>query len=185
MNLVNILFRDVLTIALAIFVAIVAMTAIKQADAAKAAVLPGSLSATISWPAGDIDVDIWLNGPAEPVPVGYSNKGGITWNLLRDDLGAQPDFLPENYENAYSRGLPPGDYRVNVQCYRCPNTPVEVKLEVVRRQDDANTIVGRSTITLRKNHEEKTGLAFRLDEAGNIVPGSMNAIFAPLRSGAK
>lgn len=179
----HVIARDVFGIVTVLFIGLVViLMQAKLKEATDESKMPGSLAATISWPEGNDDVDLWLNGPAEPVPVGYSNKGGITWNLLRDDLGLQPDFLSLNFENAYSRGVPPGDYRINVQCYRCVNFPVEVSLEVVRIDTGGKTILAQSTITLRKPTEEKTGLAFRLDADGKLVPGSMNTLFEPLRA---
>jgi hypothetical protein len=40
------------------------------------------------------------------------------FNLLRDDLGKAQDLTDNNYEVACSRGLPPGEYVVNVHMYR-------------------------------------------------------------------
>ena len=51
-------------------------------------------------------------------PVGYSNKGGSIFNLLRDDLGKRSDITGMNYEVSYSRGIPDGEYTVNVHLYR-------------------------------------------------------------------
>lgn len=144
---------------------------------------PGSIMAAISWPEGNVDVDLWLSGPGEPTPVGYSNKGGLLWNLLRDDLGTVPDYTPLNYEHAFTRGMPPGDYLVNVHCYRCSNFPVEVLLEVTKKSAGAKmALIGTATVSLNRTGEEKTGLAFKLDAEGNVVPGSLNAIYQPLRN---
>ena len=62
------------------------------------------------------DVDLWVQAPRE-VPVGFWNLGGTTFNLLRDDLGGEGDATNENYEISYSRGIPPGEYVVNVHMY--------------------------------------------------------------------
>src|SRR3546814_21118968 len=108
---------------------------------AKQAGAPGNLIVHVSWPEGDADVDLWLDGPAEPVPVGYSNKGGVLWNLLRDDLGTKPDATPLNYENAFTRGVVPGEYTINVHCFRCPTTPVQVDVEISLKPDE----IGRTS----------------------------------------
>ena len=55
------------------------------------------------------DVDLWVQAPGD-VPVGYSNKGGVIMNLLRDDLGTN-DPTPLRYENQFSRGVPPENTR--------------------------------------------------------------------------
>lgn len=186
----NILFRDLYGITVVLFIGLVAILAALadepvQADAEIK--VPGSVMATIAWPQGNTDIDLWMTGPGEPVPVGYSNKGGVLWNLLRDDLGNAPDYTPFNFENAFTRGMPAGEYRVNVHCFRCPELPIEVTLEVAKRDnvEDSVGVMATSTITLNREKEEKTGLAFELDGDGKIVPGSMHTLFAPLRSGQK
>lgn len=183
----NTLFRDTISLALLGFVCLVFFMLPHlnpQAVETTIDASPGGIMATISWPDGDTDVDLWLNGPGEPVPVGYSNKGGLLWNLLRDDLGKIPDYSKLNFENAYSRGIPPGEYRINVHCYRCTQLPVPVTLEVTKKADgDARVeLIATSTITLFSNHQEKTGLAFTVDESGNVVASSMTTLFKPLRS---
>jgi hypothetical protein len=66
------------------------------------------------------------------VPVGYSNKGGLIMNLLRDDLGTNdPNSL--HYENQYSRGVPPGEYTVNLRLFRNLESRYSVPVEVTVR----------------------------------------------------
>lgn len=182
------LFRDAITLALIAFLAMVTwMLPHLNPPAADGEIdPPGSISAMIIWPEGNIDVDLWVDAPGEPVPVGYSNKGGLLWNLLRDDLGNQPDALSLNFENAFTRGQIPGDYRVNVHCYRCPTLPVEVELEVTAMSAEGKqSVIGTSTIVLRRDHEEKTGLAFTVGSDGMVDLESMTTLFKPLRAGAK
>ena len=190
----NYIFRDLYQLVTLLFIVLAALLLqFAQQDLSEAAEadMPGNLMATISWPEGNFDVDMWLDGPGEPVPVGYSNKGGLLWNLLRDDLGNFPDFTKFNFENAYTRGLPPGEYRINVQCYRCPQVPLEVSLEITKRgtagMDGKAPVetIALSTITLFKDREEKTGLAFTVDADGNVVKESMTTLFKPLRSAKK
>jgi hypothetical protein len=146
---------------------------------------PGNVVVAITWPAGNTDIDLWVYGPGELNPVGYSNKGGVLFNLLRDDLGDMPDATPLNYENAYTRGVPAGEYIVNVHCYRCPIVPQKVHVEV--SINDGKPGKGMRSITttalaLRANGEERTALRFKLDDKGGLVPDSLNAVFRPLRS---
>src|SRR5438132_1455306 len=76
---------------------------------------PGNVMVEIKWPDKvNADVDLWVEAPGER-PVGYSNKSGRVFNLLRDDLGedcAIANTIVCNYEIAYSRGHPPGEYIV-------------------------------------------------------------------------
>ncbi|MFW6076917.1 MAG: hypothetical protein ACOC71_04130 [Hyphomicrobiales bacterium] len=143
---------------------------------------PGNVVVAIHWPEGDTDVDMWVTGPGQSAPVGYSNKSGELFNLLRDDLG-KPDE-ERNYENGYSRGIPAGEYIVNVHCYRCPEVPVEVDVEVQLSGDDESkgmTPVATTTLELDRNGDERTALRFRLDANGEVEPDSLNSVFRPLR----
>ena len=148
---------------------------------------PGNLIVSISWPDGDTDVDLWVYGPGEPKPVGYSNKSGVLWNLLRDDLGKGNDLSGVNYENAFTRGVVAGEYIVNVHCYRCLILPIPVIVEISIKQKnayDTNAQIKRlvnTRVVLMSNKEELTAIRFRLDNKGNIVPNSMNHVFRRLR----
>lgn len=186
--MINIVFRDVLTLCLVLFVAFVEIlltqvtnTAVKTKDIS----MPQSIVATITWPEGDTDVDLWVTGPAEPVPVGYSNKGGVLWNLLRDDLGKMPDYTPLNFETAMTRGIPPGEYRVNVSCYRCPQVPFDVDLEVETSRDGKVVPIATSKIHIMTDHQEKTGIDFVIDQSGAVDEASLNTVFKPLAHGFK
>ena len=146
---------------------------------------PGNLIVAITWPEGDTDVDVWLTGPGELNSVGYSNKGGVLFNLLRDDLGDMPDATPLNYENAYSRGVVPGEYIINVHCYRCPIVPQLVHVEVSindGKSRKGTRPVASTRLELTANGQEKTAFRFRLDGAGKVEPDSLNAVFRPLRA---
>ena len=146
---------------------------------------PGNVVVAITWPAGDIDIDLWVFGPGEIVPVGYSNKGGTLFNLLRDDLGNSPDATPLNYENAYTRGIVAGEYIINVHCYRCPVLPQKVDVEVAindGKPGKGTKKIATTSTELRANGEERTALRFRLAEGGALEPNSMNSVFRPLRS---
>lgn len=99
-------FRDVIFLALAGFVAVVMMLLPHLNPPTKAEqdiASPGNVVVEISW-ASDInaDVDLWVEAPGD-VPVGYSNRGGNIFNLLRDDLGFFQDLSNINYEVSYSR----------------------------------------------------------------------------------
>jgi hypothetical protein len=147
---------------------------------------PGNLIAHITWPEGDNDVDLWLLGPNALSSVGYSNKSGALWNLLRDDLGGSNDLTPLNYENAYTRGIIAGTYVLNVHCYRCTGLPIEVALEVSLSKKDGDKtttkVLGGTRVTLHSNKQELTAMRFDLTKEGVIVAGSVNHIYEPLRN---
>ena len=188
------LFRDVLSLALLGFMAIIIFIlphiAPKEIKKTSEVPSPGSVVVEITWPQDTrSDMDLWVQGPGE-VPVGYSNQGGKLFNLLRDDLGRRFDLSSINYESAYSRGFQPGEYIVNVHAFRIhpkATVPFDVELAVSSKvfKDDGVTLVpilARST-SVERQGEEFTLARFSLTENGDLVEGSVNEVFQPLRSG--
>jgi len=154
----------------------------EEAEDAKS---PGNMIVSAAWPDGPIDVDIWLIGPGETNAIGYSNRAGKLFNLLRDDLGTNGDSMPLNYENAYSRGLPAGQYIINIHGYSLRTGPVDVAVEIrFGRQGHPPKLFLEETLTLAQA-QERTVVSFRLDDKGEVVPGSVNRVFHPLRSATK
>jgi len=145
---------------------------------------PGNMVVAISWPEGGTDVDLWVSGPSEKKAVGYSNRGGQLFNLLRDDLGTTGDSMPFNYENAYSRGLTAGEYIVNIHGYSLSaETTVNVEIRLGGSVERMKLLL-ETSLTLRQG-QERTVVRFRLDAKGDVVPGSMSQVFSPLRSAKK
>jgi hypothetical protein len=181
-------FRDLLFLFVLGFVAMLIwlLPHINQTTENSEAEPPGNLIVAITWPEGDTDIDLWVYGPGEINPVGYSNKGGTLFNLLRDDLGNSPDATPLNYENAYSRGIVPGEYIVNIHCYRCSIVPqlvhVEISVNTGAPGKSSMKKIATTSLKLTSNGQEKTALRFRLDAAGKLIPDSLNAVFRPLRA---
>ncbi len=145
---------------------------------------PGNMTVEIEWPMGlDVDVDLWVKAPGDH-PVGYSNKSAAIFNLLRDDLGRAQDLTESNYEVAYTRGLPVGEYVINVHAYRnaAGNWPVPVKVKVTIKKDATEYAVPfMKNVRLNKQNQEITVFRFKIDENGRMVSGSMNDIYKPLR----
>lgn len=182
-------FRDTIMLALAGFVAIVILVLpfinpeAKQSEHGDRA--PGNVVIEIQWRDGlDADVDLWVQAPGD-TPVGYSNKGGESFNLLRDDLGKISDVTDLNYEIAYSRGIPVGEYTVNVHMYRGGGVtyPVAVKVVASVKGSPEETMrqLLTTTVMLNKENEEITAFRFRLDEAADLVRGSVHSLQKPLR----
>lgn len=185
-------FRDMITLALAGFVCILILVIpfiTEKAKQKEGSPEPGNVIVEARWPDEiNADVDMWVKAPGD-IPVGYSNKSGVIFNLLRDDLGTQADPTKLNYEIAYSRGLPPGEYIVNVHLYRNSVNvyPVKVVVAVSAKSDpktSAKQIVS-TEVELTYEGQEYTALRFKLDEQGNLVKGSLNNLSIPLRSGGK
>lgn len=186
----DIVFRDIITLALCGFVSMVVMilphlNPAAKADAIDAVSAPGNVIVEIRWPDGsDADVDLWVQAPGD-VPVGYSNKGGAIFNLLRDDLGRVGDPTNQNYEISFSRGLPPGEYAANVHLYRNPSAqPIEVTMAISAKptvQASARPLLS-TKLVLRREGEELTGFRFTLDANGKLQADSVHNLYKPLRS---
>ena len=141
------------------------------------------------WPDDvDADVDLWVEAPGD-VPVGYSNKGGSVFNLLRDDLGHINDPGRLNYEVAFSRGRPAGEYTVNVHLYtnKQKTYPVEAEVYIgIKKLATAGiTRISYKKVKLMEIGQETTVLRFKLDDDGDLIFGSLHDLPKPLRTGKK
>jgi hypothetical protein len=151
---------------------------------------PGNASVLISWQEGDSDVDVWLSAPGEPSPVGYSNKNGAVWDLLRDDTGLPPrdtvNPIKSNYENAYTSALPDGEYIVNVHAYGITDPyPFAVAVEVIVNTGGSSMDkVFSGTVAFSVAGEEITAVRFSIRN-GALDRSSINSFPIKLRSGNK
>lgn len=187
-------FRDVLMLALAGFMAIVLLMLPHLNPPGKEEVSdaspPGNVLVEARWPDQmRTDVDLWVQAPGD-VPVGYSNKGGAVFNLLRDDLGMRADATPLNYEVSYSRGIVPGEYTVNLHLYRNEEktgepVPATVLVSVKEGPSRSAKQILVSDVRLNREGHELTVFRFALDERGRLVPGSVHGLPRKLRSGNK
>ena len=184
----NVSFRDMLFLLVFAYLVIgaVALAHVrKKEDASNGTTPPGSLIVDLHWDDKiDADVDLWVQAPGD-VPVGYSNKSGMIFNLLRDDLGHSGDPVSMNYEIAYGRGLWPGEYTVNAHLYRSADNhfpvPVLAKVSVRGPDGEVNNVL-RSQVQLDYVGQETTIFRFQLDDKGHLVPGSLNRVHKDLRS---
>jgi hypothetical protein len=186
----DIVFRDLIMLMLSGFVtvAVLLLSHINAPNARTSEGMepPGNVVVEARWPdVMDTDVDLWVQGPGD-VPVGYSNKGGKLFNLLRDDLGQYADATDLNYEVAYSRGVAGGEYTVNVHLYRnnAPTYPVPVTIVVSAKRTSSGT--SRQLLTakveLGREGQELTVFRFRLDGKGELEAGSVHALQKNLRA---
>ena len=183
-------FRDVITLALAGFVAMVILLLPhlnpRGENAQASTEPPGNVIVEVRWPDElDSDVDLWVEAPGD-IPVGYSNKGGAIFNLLRDDLGQRADATDLNYEVTYSRGIPPGEYTINVHLYRNAGAVLPIPVTVVTSVKKSPTERARqllaSKVELVREGQELTVYRFRLAEGGELVSGSVHALQRDLRA---
>lgn len=181
-------FRDVIMLTLMGFVTmVVLMIPHLNPPAAEAETRPpGSVIIEARWPDGlTTDVDLWVQGPGDG-PVGYSNRSGQVFDLLRDDLGSARDATDLNYEFAFSRGAPAGAYAVTVHLYNPGNAALPVPVEVTVSLRDAASgrlvRIAQEEIALRARGQEETVVRFALDDGGNVVAGSRNRLPVRLRT---
>jgi hypothetical protein len=150
---------------------------------------PGNVIIEAQWADSlDADVDLWVKAPGDK-PVGYSNKSGAVFNLLRDDLGQAQDITDNNYEVAYSRGVPAGEYVANVHMYRGVGVTYPVTVKVIARvkptaEESAQELV-TATVQLRHENDQVTAFRFQLDGHGRLVAGSTNSVYKELRTAAQ
>ncbi|TIM14449.1 MAG: hypothetical protein E5Y67_12275 [Mesorhizobium sp.] len=145
---------------------------------------PGNLAVMIAWEPGPIDVDLWLTGPGQDIATGYSHKGGKLISLLRDDLGTTNDTGPINVENAFGRETPAGEYAINVHCFSCSGATVVYVEVALGRSAAGMSLLFKGSVEL-KPKQERTVVRFRLDQDGNVIPGSVHHVYRPLREAGK
>ncbi len=182
-------FRDVIMLALAGFVTLVMLMLPHinpRAAAENETTSPGNVIVELRWPDHvDADVDLWVEAPGDS-PVGYSNKDGTVFNLLRDDLGRDSDITDLNYEFSYSRGVPAGDYTINVHLYRNSAhyypLPVTVAISVKGTSGASSQRILATRLKLLREGQELTAFRFKLDREGRLIAGSVHDLPRELRS---
>ena len=176
------IFRDVIMLALIGFVAMVVMLLphLRKSEVeAQDHKAPGNVIVELHWPNEQaVDVDLWVMGP-DSTPVGFWNLGNRVFNLLRDDLGIEGDATNENYEVAYSRGIPAGEYTVNVHMYGPvpPGMTVPATIVVsVRRDLEQTKQILKTLVELKRRHQEETAFRFRLTSKGELIEDSVTTL---------
>ena len=175
-------FRDVILLALIGFVAMVVMLLPhlrKAEEDTQDHRAPGNVIVEVHWPQDmPHDVDLWVRAPRD-VPVGFYNQGSEYFNLLRDDLGDEADATGLNYEISYSRGIPAGEYVVNVHMYGLLPAGLRIPVRVVvsiRKQFDVARQILETTVSLVRHNQEETAFRFRLDDEGELVEESVTTV---------
>lgn len=185
-------FRDVIMLALAGFVMLVLLLLPHlnpRATPQDPTPRPGNVMVELRWPDElNVDVDLWVQAPGD-VPVGYSNQGSAIFNLLRDDLGHINDATDLNYEFSYSRGVPAGEYTVNLHLYRnLANVypiPAVVAVSVKNSPNLPAQQILSTKLNLSYEDEELTAFRFKLDEEGRLLSGSVHNLPRPLRASTR
>ena len=189
----DVVFRDVILLALTGFISMVILLipfVNPPTEEESSSTPPGNVIVELFWDdKRDVDLDLWVQAP-DDIPVGYSNKGGLFFNLLRDDLGIYKDNSPVNYEVSYSRGISDGVYIANVHLYRedkAPFQPIiaELLVSVVDPDSNKRKQILRTSKKLEEIGKEITVFQFELDKKGKLNKNSINNKYVMLRSGNK
>jgi len=141
----------------------------------------GDVQIEATWdPASDADVDLWVAGP-DGIPIGYSNKNGTDFDLLRDDLGHDNDPGLANLEQAVSRTTQDGKYVVNLHGYASAEQfPVDVVVVVKVKKAGKPEVVFSKRVTL---HYAEQLTVVRFEVVGRqFQPGSVNNIPIDVRT---
>lgn len=178
-------YRDLLMALLVVYMAmaVLALVAVTQSKTTAAAVSPGNIMIQLWWtPGTDADVDLWVEAPGD-TPVGYSNRSGKTFNLLRDDTGRGSDAMSKNYELAVGRGTPAGEYAVNAHLYRSRDRqmPIEARISVTVQNGGAPIEILADSLSLTHEGDEQTAFRFTLSDQGELKSGSVHHVHKPLR----
>ena len=92
-----------------------------------------------------------------------------------------------NYEVSYSRGVPSGEYTVNVHLYRNTgdyvSVPVTIAVSVKTQTSESARRLLATELTLEHEGDELTAFRFTLDDDGRLVRESVHDLPKPLRSG--
>lgn len=176
-------------------IAMLAVSPKKKEEAKKEEVKSaGDMMIEIHWQDKlDIDIDLWAKSPDDERPVGYSNRAGKTFNLLRDDLGKKNDSTDRNFEMLYARGLPAGEYIVNVHYFLSherDQTPEEMPVDIIISTKVTGTFDGPDhmeqvivrKVVLRELGEEITVVRFVVKEDGKLDKESINDFHQELRT---
>lgn len=182
-------FRDLVMLTLLGFVTMVVLMLPHLApptEGEEAIAAPGNLIVEARWPDDmDADVDLWVRAPGDKA-VGYSHSNGAVFDLLRDDLGFDRDDTGLNYEFAFSRGAPAGEYVVNVHLYSnrvlADSIPVVVHVSMAPKPDSAPISIANRSLVLRHAGHEITVVRFSIGDDGQLVSGSINDFPTSLKS---
>lgn len=147
----------------------------------------GNMRIEITWEDfKDVDVDLWVKAPGEPA-VGWSAKNGKTFNLVRDDLGNINNPTGKHYEVTYGRGLPPGEYIVNLHLYanreqNYPIVPVTVAVVVIKEDNGKSPKekIFTKTVNLLRTGDEVTVIRFKILPSKDVDASSLNDVDYPL-----
>jgi hypothetical protein len=171
---------------LMVFFLVILITLINPPKKAEESPLVGDIVIESYWDdQRDVDVDLWIQGPGDTNPVGFSRRSDVQSSFLRDDVGFRNDSSGRNFEIAAVRGIKEGLYIVDVHLYSTSNdvTPGPIKVKVIgaiTRFGYGRREIFNRTVELKTTGHEDTAASFSIDSDGNLVPGSVQFNYVPL-----
>jgi len=135
------------------------------------AAINATLFITLNWDIStNADIDLWIKSPGDK-PIGYLRKAGLFCNLVRDDQGRKMDPESNNSELIICRGIPAGNWQINVVCFNEWDNkfPVPFKVNVYQLTSAGSIDEINSSGTLVSQDEEITQVTFVTDDKGNIT----------------
>ena len=173
-------YRDLLISLVIIYMAFAVM-ALQKVIKTPSAINPGNVMVQLFWdPDKDADVDLWVLPPGESRPISYSAPNGIAFNLLKDDLGTSQEAMGRNYELIVGRGMPAGEYIVNVHLYKSSDAPISGRIGVTLGGESPREVISERFV-LERSRQEITVIRFVLDKNGRLIESSKHKAFRALR----
>lgn len=176
--MINFAFRDLFAVIALVFLlmALLPHNPSKGEDNDATIRAQGELVFTMVWPPElDIDIDLWVEHPSSKRPIGWSNKGDVYCDLLRDDLGARgiKDPVQINYEQVQCRALEVGEYIVTAHYFGGDGSDSDVPVTVETRfVKGSNSVVADVfSVVLAYRSDYKTVTSFIIDGEGMLVDG--------------
>jgi hypothetical protein len=184
------LMVDATTTLLVLFCALFAIEAIqeKASKSAKDNAITGPekvITVEAEWPNElDVDIDLWVKGPLDDEPVGYSRHNDKQTSYQRDDRGITGDLSSYNYEVASIRKPGAGIYVVNVHWFsnvaEAQMVPVKVRASL-SAAGVGGFVIATSELAMTVKGTEQTAFTFELDNEGALIEGSVLHDYVPLR----
>ena len=177
-------YRDLLWTLTLAFMAIAALALSAVPPKAAGHVEAAKMIITLRWDAGqDDDVDLWAE-LGDGQPIGYRHRDTKNASLRHDHRGFTNEQNWDNNEVIDVRHLVPG--RVTINAVMFDNIdhkfPVHTHLivEKINQDTGAATTLYRVDRDLTAKEQELTLIGFRIDDNGEIIPGSENDLHACL-----
>lgn len=146
---------------------------------AHSATIDGDMIIVMTWAeVPPTDMDLWLKTPNDDQAVGFRRTQGVSASLGHDDIGNDDVHIEHRrFEKIVVRGLPAGEYIVNVHSYSkfMPCT-VQIEAQLKDTQTGLVSTIWKQSATFDNLGDERTIARFKLDASGRYLADSFNTI---------